>query len=1190
MTELLARGYITIAAVSDGYSLSLTAASVSIPANHDGSNPDLEHAETTVTLSHGNDAVAFDVVNVIPSSDGIKYTYKKAGECAWNVAIIGLDSSITSGYLEIRVRTKDGKYETSVKFSFSVVKNTVGVDWIEEWDGTHSQIGENYVITPKLFAGHKTNEGKITGVYLGKLKGFIGEVFPFTLSDPEEGIYGYRDSKVVFYINNYGAKIGGWDITPDSIQCEDGTLTIKSEGSISSQSDGKTHWALNKDGSASFANGKVSMDAAGNASFEGKITAASGKIGNWTIDTNSLYNLGISLNADKRFIAIANTTDDLESGDGQLAKVKEVGGVAMFYSTSADYGIFAYKGKELVFQAGTTNYIAGWNFDENSLYIGTKNNNANQYTNDDKSLTIGTNGLRGKAWYINTNGTATFSSGYIKFNEKSGSIGSWNFDSDSLYTGTKNDTSGGFTSTTKSITIGPNGIRGCKWRFDAAGSGAIAGGNIKWDDKGNITFGADVVLNWSSGIKEAKDAASTAQGTANNALTSAQTAQQSASSASNAAGSAQSAADTAIGKAEGAQNTANTASNKADNAQSSADKAQKAANAANENANAQGAAAKEFASAMAFGRMLHRDPTFVNGTNNIKLYNNSGNGTVTINRVTNTNDITIPNDNRTYIEITNKGTASPGLGGFSFQDQAGYRKIFVIRIIAKIPKGRYIEFQTNGIGSGGTMTWLTSTAGTGDWAEYVGKVRCGTGTSDSFSTTNFFNITGNAGTSTNPVKWYLAYATVFDITSSERYTTTIDANGIYTSTINANQIVAGTIDADRIGAGSITASKLAAGSVTADKIAAGCITSDKLDASSIKANIINTNYINGLTLTFDKGTIGGWSIGSDSISKNSVTLGSDGTISNASYWSLKKDGSGLLAKGNISWTKDGVLSVKGEINATSGRIGKWYIVDGVITSDNTGKAVNFVKLDSSNRKITLQTSGASYNDGSYDYVMNSGFGSILTLDGSNGIIEARAKNSPSYSTATSYLSSNGIFSNIAGINGMPASTGYTQRGAVVGLGYANVNKNTWSINADETIVAGVYGRAHNSGTAAAYGGFFYQLKACGLTTSVYYFTDDDAGAQISLDDTTVIGLINKGITCTIYLPKNAHEGQEVEIIQMGQGVTRIDTNDGTHIYDDTSENEYYDCVEGWVTICKRVRYTVNKVTYDIWAAHQYRFK
>lgn len=244
-------------------------------------------------------------------------------------------------------------------------------------------------------------------------------------------------------------------------------------------------------------------------------------------------------------------------------------------------------------------------------------------------------------------------------------------------------------------------------------------------------------MNWSSGIKEAKDAASTAQGTANTALTNAKTAQQSANSANSAAGSAQSAANTAIGKA--------------DNAQSSADKAQKSADAANNNANAQGAAAKEFASAMAFGRMLHRDPTFVNGINDIKLYNNSGNGTVTIKRVVNTNDITIPNGNRAYIEIVNKGIASPGLGGFSFQDQAGYRKIFVIRIIAWIPVGRYIEFQTNAIGNGGTMTWLTSTAGTGDWAEYVGKVRCGTGSSGNFSTTNFFNITGSAGTSSSPV-------------------------------------------------------------------------------------------------------------------------------------------------------------------------------------------------------------------------------------------------------------------------------------------------------------------------------------------------------------------------------------------------------------------------------------------------------
>ena len=98
------------------------------------------------------------------------------------------------------------------------------------------------------------------------------------------------------------------------------------------------------------------------------------------------------------------------------------------------------------------------------------------------------------------------------------------------------------------------------------------------------------------------------------------------------------------------------------------------------------------------------------------------------------------------------------------------------------------------------------------------------------------------------------------------------------------------------------------------------------------------------------------------------------------------------------------------------------------------------------------------------------------------------------------------------------------------------------------------------------------------------------GYSLSKTQTTVIGLINKDKTNTIYLPSNAYEGMEVEFIQMGQGVTRIDTKDGTHIYDDDSENDYYDCPCGWVTVCRRVTYSINKVNYDIWAVHQYHFK
>ena len=1287
MADLLAQGYITIAVVNDGYSLSLTTSSVSIPANHDGSDPDLSCAYTNVSLSKGNVSQPIEIINVIPSTNGIQYTYVPAGPYNWKVSIIGLASDITSGYLDIIVRTPDG-YQTSARFNFSVVRNTTSLDWIEEWNGTHTQIGSNYVITPKLFAGHKTSEGKITGIYLGKLKGFIGEVFPFTLSDAEEGLYGYRDNKIVFYIDNNGARIGGWDITPDSIQCLDGTLTIKSEGAISSQSDGIEHWALKKDGSASFANGKVTMDAKGNASFDGHIIARSGELAGWTIGEQSIYKVGVAINSSRRFIAAANViTSELE-GD-QFDWVKQYGGAAMYYISNADYGFIGYKGDKLMFSAGSKNYIAGWSFDESAFWLGTKNNNMGQFTKDASSITIGTNGIRGYKFYLDKNGAGALAGGNIVWDETgkvtfskdvtlqwsvgienaqnaalsaaneaqeaakaakdaadlaqsnfdslkgyvdgafsdgiissteaqaiekyinivnntkagveatytklyantyldgtekttllntkvslfgaisdliacintaisdgkvtteeknnvnakftafnsalsafntavetankkiqdnlkgysdaalsaaneaqeaakaagnkygqligtyltyidqkgiytgtlaadqiisgtistanikqannrwflnqdgSGSlangniswdqdgnvqfsndvilawkdvlavgsytvsmttpsvvcatdndgnnadlsdayttisvwsgktpvkftilnvfpsadgikysyenagdyswrvaltnvaanvqsgfltiviktqdnfemsvrfsfamvrnpkelafldewegsytqigsnyvvtprifagmktsagkltgvylgklsgylgqtlpftlseaeagiygykdstiifsidnqgalIAGWKFDSESLYLGNKNNTSGQFTNASGSITIGTKGIRGFKWGLNSDGSGSLAGGNIKWDAAGNVTFGASVILNWTNAAQEAADAAK----------------------------------DEAI------------------------DEAQKAAEAAE-------AAAKELASAMAFGKMLYRDPTFVEGGNGISVYNNSGNGTVTITR---TSSSTVPNDSGKMLTIKNTGTASPYCGGFSFTTQCGYRKIFITRIIAKIPVGRDITFHTNSMGTGGTQKWLTPTKGTGDWQEYICKVYCGT---SNFSSTHFFAITGAYN-----VTWYLAYATVFDVTTSERYTTTIDANGIYTATLNANQITAGTIDADRIGAKSITA----------DKIAANTITSAQIDGDSIKANIINTNYINGLSCTFTKGKIGGWTIGANSITKNSVSLGSDGTISNGSYWSLKNNGSGFVAKGNITWTNTGVMTIK----------------------------------------------------------------------------------------------------------------------------------------------------------------------------------------------------------------------------------------------------------------------------------------
>ena len=177
------------------------------------------------------------------------------------------------------------------------------------------------------------------------------------------------------------------------------------------------------------------------------------------------------------------------------------------------------------------------------------------------------------------------------------------------------------------------------------------------------------------------------------------------------------------------------------------------------------------------GKMLYRDPTFSSGNNGINVYNNSGGGTVTVVRTSGISGN--PNNSGYCLKIDNTGAASPGLGGFYFGTQTRAGAILVTRIIANIPIGYSINWASNAYGSGGSLKWLTSQLGTGTWTEYVCVVTCGT--SGTFSSTNFFYLTGS-GT----VTWYVAYATVFDTTDVDATPTTdeikasfaIDADGV----------------------------------------------------------------------------------------------------------------------------------------------------------------------------------------------------------------------------------------------------------------------------------------------------------------------------------------------------------------------------------------------------------------------------
>lgn len=348
--------------------------------------------------------------------------------------------------------------------------------------------------------------------------------------------------------------------------------------------------------------------------------------------------------------------------------------------------------------------------------------------------------------------------------------------------------------------------------------------------------------------------------------------------------------------------------------------------------------AKELASAMAFGKMLYRYPEFYapNGV--------SSNGTRTylLNvQLTYEHVEACPNTTGYCLVCTATDWNLPNnyrAGGFGFRTQSRPNAVFISRLIAKIPCGAKLNNYTNPIGDGYKIQWLTSQVSTGNWQEYVCKVTCGaTGT---FSTTNFFALTDTeVPTAENPVIWEVAYATVFDVTACEKYTTTINEDGIYTGTLRAEQITAGSIKADR------------------------------LDAATLKANIVNAGYINSLECSFTKGTIGGWKIDGSSMSCGALWSSSP-RIQMRTAASGRSDGywaSGSYNPYGISLTwrqeSNGGHIVLGEIASTANSLKSGFM--GLQMMDYAGKeyfclSANFLAVGK--REVYNRIAGWAFND------------------------------------------------------------------------------------------------------------------------------------------------------------------------------------------------------------------------------------
>lgn len=259
--------------------------------------------------------------------------------------------------------------------------------------------------------------------------------------------------------------------------------------------------------------------------------------------------------------------------------------------------------------------------------------------------------------------------------------------------------------------------------------------------------------------------------------------------------------------------------------------------------------------------------------------------------------------------------------------------------------------------------------------------------------------------------------------------------------------------------------------------------------------------------------------------------------------------------------------------AEGANIGDWFMSGGKIVS--TLLDGNKIILDASMARILIESSrsGGDYSESKYQ-------GSKITIDANNGLIEARSKSN----SRVAYMSPTGIFCNNAETQAVSAILGYTHKASIVGLGFGTVNKSDWN---NENFLAGVYGRASNSGTAPAYGGFFQNLMAAGLFLHRKAIEESSSSVYLSETDSFVIGYSrNQQI---VYLPSDGVIGRTIFFKQWWTGYMRVYPRSGNVLYDDHTQNDYYDIGEGQGAIFHFTVGYVDGVKKSAWLVSRYKF-
>lgn len=166
------------------------------------------------------------------------------------------------------------------------------------------------------------------------------------------------------------------------------------------------------------------------------------------------------------------------------------------------------------------------------------------------------------------------------------------------------------------------------------------------------------------------------------------------------------------------------------------------------------------------GKQLVPNPNFVNGSNNVVVYNNANNGNALIGVIKRNSDN--PTSSTHEIQMTAKGAASPNYGGFLQNMGSKQNAVFVTKYIIKLPVGWGLEAHSNPLGDGKVDRFVGSSIGTGRYETYYRITKCGaTGSFQGWGHVSARIVDSSKAkvpTAAAPMVWYLAQIEVYETT------------------------------------------------------------------------------------------------------------------------------------------------------------------------------------------------------------------------------------------------------------------------------------------------------------------------------------------------------------------------------------------------------------------------------------------